>query len=346
MISTTLPIKSWFKKGLSLVLILTLLSSWFLFCSSSSTEGWFNWNNLNYWGLLMAFAALIGSWLIEAVRIRLIASGLGETISFTKVLGINLATLFTGNVTPFSSGGVPTQIYLLCQQGVQPGKASAIVTLRVIMTTLLFTLFSPILLIFYHTKFPFGLLHRITTVAIPLSCLLSIGLISFIIKPKIAHYLFSFLIKCLKFTKLSHKIQPLLEKFLKELEVFHQSIKAFRKGINFYLVVLCTFLYWATFFSIAPLMMFAFGFNATEVFVESILFQFILVFVLAYLPVPGGSGIMELGLYSVFVFIPLHFRAIFIFAWRLVSYHLATLVGGIILLRIINRPAQPAGFPK
>lgn len=343
---TSLPIKSWCKKGLSLVLILTLFSSGFLFVSSASAKTWFDWEKLNYWAFFASCLALIVSWLVEVVRLRLIASGLGEQVSFQRMLGINLATSFTGNVTPFNSGGVPTQIYLLCQNGIQPGKASAIVTIRVITTTLLFTVFSPILLIFYYTKVPFGLLHRVTTVAIPLSCLVSIFLIVFIIKPKSTEHLGNFFIKCLRFTKFGPKLEPWFNKLLGELAVFHQSIKTFRNGLNFYLVLFCTFLYWAIFFAIAPLLMYAFGFNATEVFIESILFQFILVFILAYLPIPGGSGIMELGLYSVFVFIPIQVRAIFILVWRFLSYHLSTLVGGIVLLRIINRPpAHPAVFP-
>ena len=263
------------------------------------------------------------------------------------MLRINLATHFTGNVTPFSSGGVPTQIFLLCQNGIKPGKASAIVTIRVIMTTLLFTLVSPILLFFYYAKFPAGLLHRVIIMAIPLACLLSIALIIFIIKPKLAQTIFGCLISRVQSIKFCAKLNPLLTNFLVELEVFHQSIKIFRKDLNFFLVILCTWLYWIIFFAIAPLLMFAFGFNATEVFLESILFQFILVFILAYLPVPGGSGIMELGLYSVFIFIPLQFRAIFILVWRLLSYYVSTLIGGIILLRIINRITSPVGdFPE
>lgn len=347
MAQTSLPIKSWSKKGLSLVLLFTVTSSGYLFFKSASSRNWFNWDRLNYWAFLVAFLALIGSWVIETIRIRLIASGLGDQISFGKVLSINLATAFTGNVTPFSSGGVPTQIYLLCQNGIQPGRSSAIVTIRVILTTLLFTLLSPLLLIFYYTKFPSGLVHQITTVAIPLACLLTIFLIALIIKPKIARYLVAFLIWCLKSTKAGAKIGPVLNKALSELEVFHESIKTFRKGINFYLVILFTFLYWTVFFSIAPLLMYAFNLDATEVFLESIFFQYILVFILAYLPIPGGSGVMELSLFSAFAFIPLHVRAIFILAWRFLSYYLSTIVGGFVLLKIINRPPGPAeGLPN
>jgi len=338
---TTLPIKSWCKKGLSLVLVFTVISSSYLFLKSATTRNFVHWDKLNYWAILIACLALVASWFIEALRIRLIASGLGSRISLMKVLSINMATAFTGNVTPFNSGGVPTQIYLLCQCGIQPGKASAIVTIRVIFTTLLFTLLSPLLLTFYYTKFSTGLVHQITTVAIPVAYLLTVFLIAFIIKPKIARYLVSFIIKCLKSGKLGAKLEPVLTKALNEIEIFHESIRMFRKGLNFYFVIILTFLYWATFFSIAPLLMYVFNYNATEVFLESILFQFVLVFVLAYLPIPGGSGIMELSLFSVFVFIPLHVRAFFILIWRFLSYYLSTIIGGFVLLRIINRPADP-----
>ena len=72
---TSLPLKSWLNKGLSLVLLLTLLSSGFLLLNSVKTKTWFNWSKLNFGALLLACMALILTWLVEAIRVRLIAAG-------------------------------------------------------------------------------------------------------------------------------------------------------------------------------------------------------------------------------------------------------------------------------
>ncbi len=334
------PLKKLLVRGLSVVIILTIVSSIYLLSTSVTSGSWVKLNRLNYPAFGLASLALLFSWIAEGLRIKLIASGLGERIPFLKIFGINLASSFTGNVTPFNSGGVPTQIYLLCRNGLTPGRAGALVTIRIVTSTLLFTVIAPFLILFYHARFSFGILHQITTIAIPLAVIMSLGLIIFIINPKLAANLLMAVLNSLKLGRLGHRIEPYLEKLTLEAEVFHCSIKEFRNWLNIILVFCLTVIYWAFFFGIAPLLMYAFGLNPAGKIVEIILLQFILVFVLAYLPIPGGTGVMELSLYSVMVFIPLQFRAIFIFLWRFLSYYLSTFIGGFVLLKLINQPMR------
>lgn len=338
----SLPLKQWISKGLTIAFILALLSTGYIFIhSSSATKYVIHWDKFNYLALAAACLALVGSWLLEALRIYLILTGLGEKISLKRIMGINLATTFTGNITPFYSGGVPTQIYLFCRDGIQAGKASAIVTMRVILSTLVFTTIVPFLLLFYNRKFSFGPIHQVTSIAIPIAFIVSGLLIGFIINPKLAKALFVAFIKKFSANRWVQKLVPALERIIQELDVFHESIRQFRHGINFYLTLLCSFLYWALFFSIAPFVMFALGINAAHIFLEIIVFQFILVFIISYLPIPGGSGVMELSFYSILVFIPSNLRAMFVLFWRFLSYYLTTFVGGVVLLRIMNQPARP-----
>jgi uncharacterized protein (TIRG00374 family) len=327
----------WFRNGFSMVLIMTLCSSALLLFNSFPRNAPSFWHCLNYPVLALACLALFLSWLIEACRIWLIAAGLGDNIALAKVFKINLATSFIGNITPFYSGGVPTQIFLLTQNGIKPGRASAIVTIRLIVSTLFFTIFAPFLLYSFHRNFSFGLTRQVTLAAIPVSILISVLLIAFIVKPRLAKLLTGFILKIIRRTRFSRKVQPFIAKFLAELEVFHQSIREFRKAFHFYLVILTTIGYWFCFFAVAPLLMGAFGLNIHGMFFKSILLQFILFFVIAYLPIPGGSGVMELGLFSVLSFVPIQLRAVLIIVWRCLSYHLSTFVGGIILLRFINQ---------
>ena len=338
-----LPLKEWITKGLTIALVLTLISTAFIFFnSSSSAKNVMNWGRFNFLAFFFACLALLGSWLIEAVRIYLITAGLGERVPLRRILGINLATMFSGNITPFYSGGVPTQIYLLCRNGIAPGKASAIVTLRIIFSTLVFTITVPFLLLFYHARFSMGIIHQATTVAIPIAFLASAIMIGFIVNPKIAKLTFAFFIRKFQSFKFFQRLLPLLERLLEELESFHEAIQQFRRGINLYLVILCSFLYWALFFMIAPFVMFALGINIVNLFWEIILFQFILVFIVSYLPIPGGSGVMELSFYSLLAFIPANLRAIFVLFWRFLSYYISTFIGGVVLLRLIKQPAPPA----
>ncbi len=341
------PAKNWISKGLSIVLILTILSSGLILFNSTEHHGLPNLKHLNYWALAGTCLFLILSWLIEALRIQLIVKGLNEKISFGKVLGINLVTLFTGNITPFYSGGIPTQIYLLCQDGIPAGKASAIVTLRVIISTLLFTVFSPFLLIFFYKQLPVGMIRQIVGIAIPLAVIFSLLLIAIIIKPELVNSLIKKFFKSISRFKLAIKLEPLIIKILKELELFRESIQQFRNGLYFYLVIICSAGYWFAFFAIAPCLLLVFGIPYDpNTFMQTIIFQFLLVFLISYLPIPGGSGAMEFGLYSVLVFVPLQLRAIFILSWRFFSYYLSTFIGGVILLRILHRTRSNSETPN
>lgn len=332
-----LQYKKWFRNGITLVIFLTLISSGLILFNSTREQENLSLHHINFTILSFSFLILITSWIIEAIRIWLIATGLGEKISLKKIIQINLASTFMGNITPFNSGGIPTQVYLLCQAGIQPGKSSAIVTLRVILSTLLFTLIAPVLLFFFHKHFSFGMIQQITMVAIPLSALVSLLLIVFIIKPELAKKILSFLLGLFKSAKFQQFIEPFLNKFLNEMEIFHESIGQFRKGSYFFLVIIATFAYWFSFFTIAPCLISAFGVKIQGIFLKSIILQFIILFVIAYLPVPGGSGVMELMFFSLFSFVPLQIRSIFTLVWRFLSYYLITFIGGIIFIKIINK---------
>ena len=61
--------------------------------------------------------------------------------------------------------------------------------------------------------------------------------------------------------------------------------------------------------------------------IQIVLLQFIIIFLISFLPIPGGSGLAEMGLYSVFaIYLPKHLLAIAVMIWRFISYHLNTLV--------------------
>lgn len=336
------PYSHWIIKGLCLVFILTLLGiGWVIGHSAATAHFRFDWRRFNLIALILACLGLVGSWMVEGIRVQCIAAGLGASISFRKVLGINLAATFTGNITPFNSGGVPTQIFLLSKNGLQPGKASAIVTIRVIFSTLLFTLVVPILLLFYRSRFTSGFIGQALNIAIPIATLVSVILIAVIAKPNLASGLFALLYKPLSSIRCLTKFLPTLDKMRVEIESFHQAIREFRRGFHVYGVILCSFLYWLLFFSIAPCLMIALGIDTSHLFWEMVILQFLLVFVISYLPAPGGSGVTELSLYSVLVFIPANLRAVFIIFWRLLSYYMATVIGGIILLKFVRHPVRP-----
>ena len=76
--------------------------------------------------------------------------------------------------------------------------------------------------------------------------------------------------------------------------------------------------------------MMAFGVHVQDKIFRILLLECVIQFFLSFVPIPGGSGVAELGFFSIFaIYLPKHLQAISVTLWRLLSYHLNTLVGGL-----------------
>lgn len=263
-----------------------------------------------------------------------------------------MATLFSGNITPFTSGGAPTQVYLLHRSGISLGKSTAVVTLRMVLSTLFFTIGGPILIFLFQHE----LLNQLnlTAFAVPIRIALflalgfSVGIVFILWRPSrgntFADWLFG-----LKWVQrlLGDRTASWRAAFTKEMGEFNDALLLIRKKpLQLFWILVYTLVYWIIFFSIAPAILLGFGLSIRSELTWIIFLQFVLLFLLSFIPIPGGSGVAELGFYSVFAFfVPKHILAIFVAIWRLLSYHLSTLVGGVFFLKLIGSKSREADLP-
>lgn len=337
------PSPSLIRKGLTVALSASLLTLVILFFASTSSLTWRTLSSFNPMAMLFLGLLVILSWVVEGLRVQLIGRVLGERLSLRKILGINMATLFSGNITPFTSGGAPTQVFLLHRSGVSLGKATAMVTLRMALSTLFFTIGGPILIFLFQKE----ILTRLNLMAfaVPIRIALflalgaSIGIVFILWRPSrgntFADWLFS-----LKWVQhiLKERTESWRQGFLREMAEFNDALQVIRnKPIHLFWIMVYTFCYWIIFFSIAPAILLGFGLSIGSQLSWIIFLQFVLLFLLSFIPIPGGSGVAELGFYSVFAFfVPKHILAIVVALWRLSSYHLSTLVGGVFFIKLIG----------
>ena len=336
------------RKGLTLALSLSLLTIVVLMFTTSTTKTWATLFAFKPGVIILVAALLCLSWIIEGLRIQLIGRILGENFSLRSILGINLATLFSGNITPFTSGGAPTQIYLLHRSGLSLGKATAVVTLRIALSTLFFTIGGPILIFLFQQEIlqQFNLLSWATPIRILLflALLFSVGVVFILLRPSRGNTFINWLFRQRLVRRLTgDKADAYREGLLKEMTEFHDSVQIVMRRKPIYLlgIMFYTLLYWIVFFSLAPAILLGFGLPVQRQMTRFIFLQFVLLFLLSFIPIPGGSGLAELGFYSVFaLYVPKHILAIFVAIWRFISYHLSTLIGGFLFIRLI-RPNKP-----
>ncbi|HHW12513.1 MAG TPA: flippase-like domain-containing protein [Firmicutes bacterium] len=332
------------RKGIAITFIIGLFTIVGLLFSSTTPATWRSLRMIHPKNICLMVGVVVVSWLVEGWRVKTIAYLLGEQISFLDTLRINLATIFSGNITPLYSGSVPTQVYLLHQQGISIGKASAIVTIRVTFTSLLVSIGGPFLLFLFRGK----LLNEIGLVGLAgflnyiiIGALIFAGvLLFFLFRPTKG----SFLIK--KFFRLK-PVQKILgpsaetycQKLLTEWEEFRASLSTLAKDkiLPLLFVIFLTLCSWLSTLLMAPVVMMAFGVNIHGKIFRILLLEYVIYFLLSFVPIPGGSGVAEIGFFSLFaIYLPKHLQAISVTIWRLLSYYLNTLVGGVCFLRLFT----------
>lgn len=337
---------SFLKKGLTLTLVFSLLSITFLFFHSATPD---TWRSIFYFNPEMTFLLLILvilSWLVEALRVKLIAGTLKEKITFINILRINMVGLFTGNITPFTSGSVPAQVYLFHRQGLSLGKATAIVTTRMVFTSLFFMIGGPLALFLFRHKLleELGVQHLSVVVSGLLFLLLAVSfvlLLLFVWRPHKGKVLAEKFFSLQPVRKmLGSRAETACDRFLNELQEFRTCITTlFRHRFLPVLgIIFLTVLYWIINLSIAPAVLKGFGVNIGNRIFRLLLLQFVILFLVSFIPIPGGSGFTEMGLYSIFsIYLPKHLLAISVVIWRFLSYYLTTLIGGFFFLRFLMR---------
>jgi len=333
------------KKGLTLALTCSLLTMVLLFFYSATPD---TWQGLLYFEpkmILYLFGLVLFSWLVEGTRVKLIAGTLGEKISFTDILRINLVGLFTGNITPFTSGSVPAQVYLFHRKGISVGKATAIVTSRMVFTSLIFITGGPALLYLFRYKLleELGIEHLSGAINffLLLLLILSFFLVLLLCRPHIGELLVK---KFFRLTLVQKVFGPrtgnYCQRVIAELKEFHTCLTTVfrRRPLPLVGVILLTIFYWLIIFCIAPAVLMGFGVSVGNRIFRLILLQFIILFLVSFIPIPGGSGLAEMGLYSIFsIYLPKHLLAVSVVIWRFLSYYLTTLVGGFIFIQLLFR---------
>ncbi len=84
--------------------------------------------NVKY--LLLAFAALVAMIVLDGLKYVVIMRATNVKQGFGTALSVSLMGKYYDNITPFSSGGQPMQIYQLHKKGIGGGQSSAIIFIK------------------------------------------------------------------------------------------------------------------------------------------------------------------------------------------------------------------------
>jgi uncharacterized protein (TIRG00374 family) len=122
-----------------------------------------------------------------------------------------------------------------------------------------------------------------------------------------------------------------------EIDAYNENLRAFMTtGRQYFLCGVCvTFLQIIFQLSVMPCMIWSVGIDVS--YVECVLFQAVFIFVLYFVPTPGGSGVAEGGAAFVFsLFVDWNVAGILGVGWRFLTEYTGIILGAVVAVRRIG----------
>jgi hypothetical protein len=301
---------------------------------------------IHYEFFLIAILLNIASWVLWGWRLRVLSHALDPNIHISLWEGtrIVIANLFLANITPALAGGEPLRIYLLKEDGMSVGCATAAILGERLIDALCILILVPFaFLIFYG---------RIDNPALAIG--LVIGVIFFVLfcllffyalknPERIKRWLVRISARLARMRK-KHtddaQSDRLISFISREVDSFHDSMHFFiGEGKRAFLYVsLLTVAFWAVGFMIPSMLLM--GLGLPPHFIESYAAQLLLLVIIMMPTTPGSSGIAEVsvsGLYSVIIGSSYgYLLGVFVLLFRLITYHMNLIAGAIFQHRIFK----------
>lgn len=327
------------KKGFLIFLLITFTTAFFVISFTVSKETISTIFRLKKLSLLLAFSCIFASWTFEFLRFRELLRSVGWDIGFLDGLMLVWINYFGCAVTPLQSGGGPFQIYVLYRKKVPIGIGFAVTLIRTLITLIILSFAGPII-IFFHPEMTEnailkGMMIYVTVFLVGVSILIFISLKRVDLIRKLVMWIVLFLHRM----GLFKRVGPLyvIRRINKEIDLYNDNFRALVGRGRKHLVwaITYSFLQLLAHFLALPSIMWGMGlsFHLDEVLMIQAVFLFILYFV----PTPGGSGVAEGGAALLFRYVmPAHITGVMAVLWRFFTDYIPIILGGIVTLKIFG----------
>ncbi len=328
---------------LSIIISLAIIFIILYFTIDIKTFDYFSKVKIRYEYFIIAFFLQILSWFIWGARLKVLSHELEKdfTINLWDSTKIVIANLFLASITPSMAGGEPVRIYLLKEDGLSVGAATASVLSERLLDAIFIIFCVPLAFYIFRNYIEIGYIQLGLTIGI---LIFSIIIFLFIITVKYPNKTKSLLImiseKIDKIRKIKIK-NKIFDRINTEVDNFHRCMIFFiTEGKKIFIIAgSLTILYWVTIFLI-PSMIFL-GLGLKPFYILSYSAQILLIVVIMLPTTPGSSGVTEgflAGLYSVLIGSSL--IGVFILIFRFITYHFNLIIGAIFQYKIFKSVAS------
>ncbi len=253
-------------------------------------------------------------------------------------------------VTPSQAGGGPAGIYVFRHYGVPIPEGTISTFMAWVATVLFFAVLGPLTIWLGagQSLEAHGVLGDLTLndlYRLSLGAFVSIGLVilALLIFPGVAHRGARAIIALLK-RRRSERMVERLEALDDGVDRMHESMRAYFNSPHGWLSLLLA----VVFTGVAYANKLLAGYVALRVigieaqFVDVLLLQILIVFLLYFAPTPGGSGLAEILSVAVMsIYVPRELTPSYILIWRLLNSYLTLSFGSYLFWRLLKRAERP-----
>jgi uncharacterized protein (TIRG00374 family) len=329
------------KKGIILFLLLSLAVSASILVFSVDASSFDVFKRADGKKILLAFALVVCLWGLDASKMKLLVRASGGKITFRQALELTWINYFGSAITPMQSGGGPFQMYVMYQDGISVGQTVAITLIRTILIMLILGATAPFAFILEGGRLPHmgaGAKWFIFYVVVFIS-LVWVALIISIAKPVLIKRL---AVKIIHLLRGAGAIKEKWEKRLvrlavREIDAYNENIRAFLTTGRAPFMAACViaFVQIVCQLSVMPCMIWALGVSVS--YTQCVLAQALFLFLLYFIPTPGGSGAAEGGAALVFsMFVTMNVAGILGVGWRIITEYTGIVLGAVVALRRIG----------
>jgi uncharacterized protein (TIRG00374 family) len=298
--------------------------------------------NIRYEYFLLAVFLNILTWFIWGARLMVLSNAIDKNvhIGFLESTKIIIANFFLADISPSMAGGEPIRIYLLKEDGMNLGGATASVLGERLIDAIFVLISIPFALFIFKDRIDNKILNTGLLIGVAVF-IIFVAIFLYAIKypDKVKSFLTSLELKITKLFK--RKEHTELTDFInREVDNFHNSMVFFaRDGKKAFCIgSFLTVAYWFTGFLIPSALLI--GLGLPPYIIESFAAQILLLVIIMMPTTPGSSGVTEggmAGLYSVIFGSPnLYLLGVFVVLFRFITYHIGLMAGAIFQYRIFK----------
>lgn len=290
--------------------------------------------------VLCALFLVFCGWILDSFKFMTLARAAGEKLPFKCCIDVVWINYFGCAITPMQSGGGPFQIYFLYRYGVSVGKSIAITLVRTLQILFLLALVVPFSLLAEPELLQKYVYMRwyvcYVVFFIGLSAFL---LIVSVVRPSwIKHWTNAMLIWVKKIGVIKpHLFMRAIRWVNREIDAYNFNIKLFiSTGKSWFILsIFLAALHLIVYMSIMPCLILAAGYPVN--YIQCLLAESLLLFMLYFVPTPGASGAAEGGAVAVFgLFVPWSVAGVMAVAWRLISEYTGIALGTFIVIKMLG----------